>query len=319
MKRSAGIIVSAIIAILGSVALSGFGAIAAIVGIAIRWNPALLPQQQGIPQPPIPVSIVLFMESILFVALGTFGIIAAIGLLRLKNWARMSFIVFSGILCFFCIVGVFGTLLVMLMMPHIAPADPNVPPSFLTAVFAFYLVLELAVGALAVWWLIYFTRRRMKEQFLSPAEAAMPLRGPLSVTIIAWLLVVGGSLSSLVPPVFSPDCPFRRCLSRLGGTDCVYGFRYGRFAGRCRHAAVATQSTFSCPDVLRFLGSQHDLLFRDSGGALPNERGLPGAGATGPGASVPADGDLLSFRHGDRAFGIRDTAVASDYPAQGVS
>jgi hypothetical protein len=207
MKRSTGTIVSAILAILGSVALLGLGGFIAILGIVMRANPAFLAQQQITPSP-IPLTVVLFIECIVFLAFGVFGIIAAVGLLRLRNWARISFVVFAGMLCFFCIFGIFGTLVAMLVMPQMVPPDPNVPPGLLTAVFAFYLVLQLAVGGLAVWWLIYFTRRTVKEQFMSPAEAARPLRGPLSVTIIAWLLVVSGGLSVLYLPFSVPIAVF---------------------------------------------------------------------------------------------------------------
>jgi hypothetical protein len=208
MKRSAGTTVSAILAIVGSVVLLGFGGFMAVLAIVTRANPVLLSQQQELTRTPLSITTVLLIESIVFLAFGVFGIIAAVGLLRMRNWARISFIVFAGILCFFCIFGILGTVLVMLVTPQIVPPDPNVPAGLLTAVFAVYLVLELAVGGLAVCWLIYFTRRTVKEQFMSPAEAVRPLRGPLSVTIIAWFLLVGGGLSILYVPFPIPMALF---------------------------------------------------------------------------------------------------------------
>jgi multisubunit Na+/H+ antiporter MnhE subunit len=203
MKKSAGVIVSGVLAILGSVASIAFGGFAVLLAILFRTNPDLVAQQQTVPMP-FSFTAVLFVEAAVFVAIGIFGIVAAIGLLRLRNWARISFVVFGGILCFLCIVGVFMTLLIMLVLPQSLPSDPNVPPGILTAVFVFYLVVELLVGALAVWWLVYFTRRNIKEQFMTPAEASLSLRGPLSVTIIAWLLLVGGALSVLYLPFSFP-------------------------------------------------------------------------------------------------------------------
>jgi multisubunit Na+/H+ antiporter MnhE subunit len=199
MKKSAGVIVSGVLAILGSVASVAFGGFAVILAILFRSSPELLAQQQTVPMP-FSFTAVLLVEAAVFVAIGIFGIAAAIGLMRLRNWARISFLIFAGILSFICVVGVFMTLLIMLVLPQALPSDPNVPPGILRAVFAFYLVVELLVGALAVWWLVYFTRRNIKEQFMTPAEAALPLRGPLSVTVIAWLLLVGGALSVLYLP-----------------------------------------------------------------------------------------------------------------------
>jgi hypothetical protein len=208
MKRSAGIIVSAVVAIIGSVAQLALGGLTLVTAFMFRANPDIIAQQQSVSQAPFPITVILFAESLVFLGLGIFGIVAAIGLLRLKNWARVSFIVFAVILCFLCVSAVIGTSIMMFVLPQAVAQDANVPSGILTAVFGFYFVFALFVGALAVWWLIYFTRRKVKEQFLSPAELAIPRRGPLSVTIIAWLLVVGGVLSMLYLPFAIPTVLF---------------------------------------------------------------------------------------------------------------
>lgn len=247
MKRSSGVIASGIIAIVGSVALLAFGIFAVLAGIMLRANPDFVAQQQRISPMPFSVATVLVVEAVIFWMLGVFGITAAISLLQLKNWARISFIVFAGVLCFFCIVGVSGSLMAMLFMPQTVPPDANVPQGILTAVFAFYLVLGLIVGALAVWWLIYFTRRQVKEQFMSPAEAAIPPRGPISVTIIAWLLIVGGGVSLLFVPFGFPTVMFgivfygwmsRAVLLAFSGAGLLAGIGMLRWRPRAHSIAV---------------------------------------------------------------------------------
>jgi hypothetical protein len=244
MKRSAGVIVSGIIAILGSVALWVFGIFAVLAALVMRTNPDLAAQQSPMP---FSLTTVLLVEAGIFGMLGAFGIAAAIGLLRLKNWARISFVVFAGILCFSCIVVVSGALMAMLFMPQIVPPDPNVPEGILTAVFVFYLVFGLLVGALSVWWLIYFTRRHVKEQFMSPIEAATPPRGPISVTIIAWLLAVGGGLSVLYIPFTFPTILFgivfhgwmaRLVLLIFGGVGLLAGVGILRWRPQAHSIAV---------------------------------------------------------------------------------
>jgi hypothetical protein len=204
MKKSAGVTVAGILAIVGSVGFLAFGSFAILAGIMLQANPDLIPRQQGIPTATFPIPAVLFMESVVLFALGIFGITAAIGLLRLRNWARISFAIFGGVLCPLSVLSVLGTLMAMFVLPRIVPPDPNIPPGLLTVLFGFYLVFELLVGALAAWWVVYFTRRKVKEQFMTPAEAGLPRRGPLSITIIAWLLAVSGGLSILYLPFSIP-------------------------------------------------------------------------------------------------------------------
>ena len=206
MKRSGGIIGSAIIATIGSFFALLFGM---VIGWAVlRLNPQALAQTGNIPAPPSALMAILLIEAGVFLGLGVFGIISTIGLVRLKNWARISFLVFGGVLAVFSLFGALGMVVVILFAPPLAPPQAQMPPGLMMIALAVSLVFELLLLAIGVWWLIYFSRRRTKELFLGEAGAAVPRQGPLSITVIAWVLIVTGSLTLVYVPFGVPAFVF---------------------------------------------------------------------------------------------------------------
>ncbi len=188
MKRSGGVTASAVIAIIGSVFTILLGGFAILGALLMRTMPNL----PTTPAQPVPPVAFLLAESVLFLGFGVWGIASAVGLLRLKNWARICFLEYAGLLCVFSAVGALVLLVAMLVIPQIAPPQPNVPPGLMTAVFSMMIVFALLLVALGIWWLVYFNRRDVKAQFMGEAAALLPRRRPFSITIIAWLLIVGG-------------------------------------------------------------------------------------------------------------------------------
>ena len=187
MKRSGGVTASAVMAIIGSVFTILIGGFAILGALLMRTMPNL----PTTPAQPVPPAAFLLAESVLFLGFGVWGMASAVGLLRLKNWARVSLLVFAGLLAFFSAIGALFMLLILVVgLPM--PPQQNVPPGLMTSVFATMIVFALLLVALNVWWLFYFNRRDVKAQFMGEAAAAAPSRRPLSITIIAWLLIVGG-------------------------------------------------------------------------------------------------------------------------------
>jgi hypothetical protein len=184
MRLSAGGIASAIIAIGGGIVSLLFGGIMIFALFATRVPPP------GQPAPPIPMGLILGVMIGLYWGFGIWGIVSAIGLLRLRNWARICFAVYGGILAAFSLCGVFGMAMAAMVPQPTLP--PNVSPELMTRIFAIFAVVALLFTALGIWWAIYFTRPRIKAQFMSEAEAAAPRLFPLSITIIAWFLIIGG-------------------------------------------------------------------------------------------------------------------------------
>src|SRR5262245_36176240 len=96
MNRSGGITASAVIAIIGSALSILFGAFVVVIGMAMRTRP--IPVAAG---PPVAIGAVLIVEAVLFFGFGAWGIMSAVGLLRLRNWARISILIYAGLLAAF--------------------------------------------------------------------------------------------------------------------------------------------------------------------------------------------------------------------------
>jgi hypothetical protein len=229
MRLSAGGIASAIIAIGGSVVSLLFGGLMLFTLIAARVPPP------GQPAPPIPMGLILGVMIGLYWGFGIWGIVSAIGLLRLRNWARICFAVYGGILAAFSLSGVFGIAMAAMMPQPTLP--PNVSPALMTAMFAIFAVVAVLFAALGIWWVIYFTRPRIKAQFMSEAEAAAPRLFPVSITIIAWFLIIGG-----VSLVF---------LSLFQLPVVVLGFVFRGFGGRIIGLLFAGVSLFGGIGMLK--------------------------------------------------------------------
>jgi hypothetical protein len=148
------------------------------------------------PQPPNSAQFVI-AGAVMLSALAAVGIWTSVGLFRLHSWARTSILVFAGFLA----AGSIFSLLITMAVPMPAAMTAGTEQLFRRVIGVMF-GLPLAI---AVWWLIQFNTRSTKAAFASPiAEAAS--RRPLSITVIAWSLIVGSaSCLFLIPtrlPVF---------------------------------------------------------------------------------------------------------------------
>ena len=146
MKRSAGVTASAVISIIGSSCSILFG------GLMVF-------------RPLSPVELVGIM-AILFFGFGVWGIVSAIGLLRLRNWARISFAIYGRLLAFFsALASASGVLLMTLAISKdIQPKD--VPSGLYAVEFALFAAIAVPFAALGVFWATYFNRQSVKIQFM---------------------------------------------------------------------------------------------------------------------------------------------------------
>lgn len=204
MKRSAGVTVIAILSLLGS----GFTFAMGIVVVAVAFiAPASASNQ--FPGSPNFFKALLLVSSLIYFVPAVWGIVTGIGLLRLRNWARISIIVFSVLLIL--MVGFSG--LVTLVAPFPPPQNNAVDPAMMTGIRMAIGAFMLALSGIGVWWLVFFNRLKVKEQFGelppviadgSPLHAAYPVQSspagaadhsavkrPLSITILAWFLLIG--------------------------------------------------------------------------------------------------------------------------------
>ena len=154
------------------------------------------------------IGAILLVGMVFTIAVGVLAIATGIGLLRLRNWARISTVVFAALLVFVCLPG--------LAMIPVLPlnSDPQMPTQMISAMRIGLGVFYGLFCALGGWWLYYMNSRAIKSQFGSaqipsapPAASAysasphFPVlppspagsRRPVSITIIAVLLLIGAA------------------------------------------------------------------------------------------------------------------------------
>jgi len=167
------------------------GAVVAMAGsaatllLSVAMAAALLfaPMRNSGPFPPNLMKAVGCVMAALFAGAGTWGICAGVGVFRRRNWARISMVVFAGLLAFFGGTGALTMLLVS--FPVNADVDPRFAGILRTSMVGFYLAMT-AVGA---WWLILFNRQAAKQYFAEGGAVTESAR-PLSIGAIGWYLVI---------------------------------------------------------------------------------------------------------------------------------
>jgi len=206
MNRPAGVIVIAVLSLLASALTLLMGIL--MVALAIF---APVPNDPGFAFPPTFFKALMGLISLLYLLPSVWGIASGIGLFGLKNWARISTIVFSILLI---LMGGFDSL-IFLVMPNLPTRSGSqaLDPAFLSAMRIGMAGFSFGLLAIGAWWLIYLTRPRIKQLFVPastvtvfaprpsltpmqpdpafamPATVGRPQR-PLSFTVLAWFLVV---------------------------------------------------------------------------------------------------------------------------------
>jgi hypothetical protein len=190
-RPSAAVTAAGIIAIVGS-AFSVFGALLGLVATLIA--PLLSARS---PTPAFAQTIAV-ATMIFFLAVAVFGIFTGVGLLRLRNWARISALVWAGI----SVPMSAFVLLAFAMVPM--PPPPNTSANVMHLIRGFLLLFYGIPLGLGVWWLILFTRKAIAAQFTAligeggaipvgiPSEPLLPAQRslPLPITVLACFFLV---------------------------------------------------------------------------------------------------------------------------------
>lgn len=185
MNRSVGVTISAVIIFLGcAAALLGVASIFSVLWFA-----------------PIPESQAHFLKygayvgGIFLFGLACWGITSGVGLLRLREWARISVLVLSGLLLSISLPG----LLVLLVLSFPIPRniqDPELARQTLLAMRVSLIGYYGVIFALAVFWLVFFNTRSVREQFRGVASAGPHARQgrprPISITVMGWYFLITG-------------------------------------------------------------------------------------------------------------------------------
>jgi hypothetical protein len=232
MKRSVGVTVIAILSLLGSL-------FTLLLGLLVAIAPFLASKLSTRPLPFDPrfFAAMMLVAALIYVLPALWGIVTSIGLFRLKEWARISTIVFSVLLILMSSFGLVTAAVIPL------PADPNhrLPPYFATGMRIFMGMFALTLLSVGIWWMVFFSRRKVKEQFarvaagyvdtslaaagtvplaLGAATPTMVPASPLSLTILAWLMLVGGVFIPVNFVLHSPAFLFAKIVT--GWPAAVY-------------------------------------------------------------------------------------------------
>lgn len=205
MHRSTGVPASAVLVIVGS-ALTLLCAAMMLFGSAFesKSNPAA--------NAPVDLGTILTVEAVVVFGFGGWGLASGIGLLYLKQWARISLLIYAGILVFVSLPA--AVVLAIVPLPH--ATDPNLPPNFTLIMRVGMGLFYAAFATLGGFWLYFFNKRSVKAQFqamppapesaagdfflgsASPAPVASQPARPLSITIIGWFLLISSAVSPLL-------------------------------------------------------------------------------------------------------------------------
>ena len=202
MRRTAGVTASAVVIIIGS-------AVARLCGaMTVMWS-AFITKANPAARVPENFGSILVAEATFFFGLGGWGLASGIGLLYLKQWARISLLVFAGFLVFVSLPA--AALMAVIPLPH----DPKLAINFMPAIRVGMALFYGMFAALGGFWLYFFNKSGVKVQFQAmqpvpesaagdlfvavpaPAASASPSARPLSITIIGWFLLIGSALAPL--------------------------------------------------------------------------------------------------------------------------
>jgi len=216
MKRSVGVTVIAVLSLVGSLLTLLMGI---LMAVALAVMPATPPAE--FPVPPMFLKAMLLVVVLIYLMAAAWGIATSIGLLNLRNWARLSIIVFSVLLILMS--GFSGLMLLSApMFPNPSEANPSVMAAVRILMGAFW-AAQLGIG---IWWLVFFNRAKVKQQFV-PAGSPLPPpaseifaahppqisvppitprrpQRPLSLTILAWFLLAACLFLPLNVALHSP-------------------------------------------------------------------------------------------------------------------
>jgi hypothetical protein len=235
LKRSGGITAAAVIALVGSVGALLFGSLTVFGGLLATQDPSLVAAPEDPAVPPLAMFVAIGGSQL---ALGVCGTVSAVGLLRLRNWARLSFVAFSALLGTFSSCGV---LLSLIAIPALglAPPQPEVPQGVLIVVMSLMVLTATTGLALGIWWLIYFNRASVRAQFTGgkPSVPDAVTRIPARIVVIAWLLIANGLM---IPFQLVSDYPL-----------VMFGFVIEGWTGRAIAVAMTVVASVAGVGLLR--------------------------------------------------------------------
>jgi len=208
-----------------------FGVFGVLGSLLAALSTMLMPDiqtVQGAPPMPPQVRTMSAVIMLFILALSVFGIFVGIGIIRRRNWARITILVWAGSMTLVSLSAVALSFVIFSAMP--AMQLPNVSTAdtgrFMHVVNLFVAIFYGIPAAVGIWWIVLFTRKRVAAAFTNPMQhvATMDPSGfpqisdatavpqqkrpacPLPLAILAGLFIFSGLFSvifALVPMPYS--------------------------------------------------------------------------------------------------------------------
>ncbi|HMD08668.1 MAG TPA: hypothetical protein VKH63_14100 [Candidatus Acidoferrum sp.] len=155
-----------------------FSALGVLLGLLAEVSMLVAPRLQkseGVPGIPPGTLAAVEVFWLFGIAIAIFGFFAGLGVLRRRNWARITMLVWGGIMAVLSAVSIPVILLVFNSLPSSLPNGADAGPfmAFLKVFMVFFYGIPFGIG---IWWLVLFTRPRVAAAFaaLAPLAAYPP-------------------------------------------------------------------------------------------------------------------------------------------------
>ncbi len=155
---------------------------------------AAVEHKHEIPGAPQASPALMYCLCAFFLGLAVWGIVTAIGLSKLRRWARYSILIIGGCMAFFGFVGMAGMLVTILIVPFLLASTGDTQHGSLATVrilFASFAFIYAAVTAIGIFWLVYFNRKAVRAVFAGSLEAKTEGRRPILISVYAVLSLLG--------------------------------------------------------------------------------------------------------------------------------
>lgn len=190
------VMASGVMAILGSV-VTAIGILIGMMGLLLSFGRTnAMETMPGI-------RAITAAMMVVFFAITIWGAFSGVGLIRFRNWARISVLVWAGITAPICLL----VIACMAVIPLPTPPDSPVTSTMIRVIMAIFYGGPMAI---AVWWLILFTRPGITAQFKMAAAGASgdPFNAiPVSAPLDANGAPMAYAAPALLPPATGVPVP----------------------------------------------------------------------------------------------------------------
>ena len=150
-----------------------FGVLGTLFGILVQVSLLIIPNiesARGSAAMPAASRAAASIIWLFLLAIAIAQIFVGAAVLRRRNWARITILIWAGIMAFFSAFSAVAVFFVFSLMPQ---AMPNVPDasSVMSFMKVFMLLFYGIPFGVAVWWLILFTRPRVAAAFKTPSAS----------------------------------------------------------------------------------------------------------------------------------------------------